>query len=55
MVVPDPHHSEMVIVKYRCHGESARQTMPSLMLKQKDGLAGYTAFNDYTSGLLPKH
>jgi hypothetical protein len=54
-VVPDPDRAEMVIVEYHCHNESAQQMMPSLILKQKDGLAGYTAFNDYTSGLLPRH
>ena len=39
------------IVEYRCHGESVSQEMEAFELT--DGLASYTAFNAYTSGLLP--
>jgi len=39
------------IVEYRCHGESVSQEMEAFELM--DGLASYTAFNAYTSGLLP--
>jgi hypothetical protein len=39
------------IVEYQCHGESVSQEMETFELT--DGLASYTAFNAYTSGLLP--
>ena len=38
------------MVEYRCHGESARQEMPMSLLA--GGLAAYTAFNEYSSGLM---
>jgi hypothetical protein len=39
------------VVEYRCHGESARQEMPVSLVM--GGLAAYTAFNEYSSGLMP--
>jgi hypothetical protein len=39
------------IVEYQCHGERVSQEMETFELT--DGLASYTAFNAYTSGLLP--
>lgn len=53
-VSPDSRHPETVIVEYHCHGESVRQEMSSSVLRKGRGLAGYTAFNDYTSALLPQ-
>lgn len=54
-VTQDSQHSDMVVIQYRCHEESAEQTLPASVLESERGLAGYTAFNDYTSGLLPRH
>ena len=48
----DTHHAGKVIVEYQCHGETVSQEMPSSLLTGGQGLASYTAFNDYTSGLM---
>ena len=53
IVSPNQHNKEMVTVEYRCHGESVRQDVPASVLTQGRGLAAYTAFNDFTSGLIP--
>ena len=49
-VTPDPRRAGKAVVEYRCHGESARQEMPMSLLA--GGLAAYTAFNEYSSGLM---
>ena len=49
-VTPDPRRAGKAVVEYRCHGESARQEMPTSLLT--GGLAAYTAFNEYSSGLM---
>ena len=49
-VTPDPRRAGTAVVEYRCHGESARQEMPMSLLA--GGLAAYTAFNEYSSGLM---
>jgi hypothetical protein len=50
-VSPEPRREGNFIVEYRCHGESVSQEMEAFEIN--DGLASYTAFNAYTSGLLP--
>ena len=50
-VAPEPRRAGNFIVEYRCHDESVTQEMEAFEIK--DGLASYTAFNAYTSGLLP--
>jgi len=50
-VSPDERHAGNFIVEYRCHGERVSQEMEAFELSA--GLASYTAFNAYTSGLLP--
>src|SRR5688500_6163581 len=49
-VTPDPRRVGVAVVEYRCHGESARQEMPASLVA--GGLAAYTAFNEYSSGLM---
>ncbi|HEX6624850.1 MAG TPA: hypothetical protein VF064_14155 [Pyrinomonadaceae bacterium] len=49
-VTPDPRRAGKAVVEYRCHGESARQEMPASLLA--GGLAAYTVFNEYSSGLM---
>lgn len=55
LVTATPNHPQTVTIEYHCHGESAWQDMPASVMTDERGLAGYTAFNDFTSGLLPKH
>jgi hypothetical protein len=50
-VNPEPRRAGNFIVEYQCHGESVSQEMEAFEIN--DGLASYTAFNAYTSGLLP--
>lgn len=50
-ISPEPRRAGNFRVEYRCHGESVSQEMEAFELS--DGLASYTAFNAYTSGLLP--
>lgn len=50
-VSPEPRRAGNFIVEYHCHGESVSQEMEAFEIN--DGLAAYTAFNAYTSGLLP--
>ncbi|MFN2455577.1 MAG: hypothetical protein ABR577_15310 [Pyrinomonadaceae bacterium] len=54
-VSPHPNHAGKVIIEYQCHGESVSQEMASSVLASEQGLASYTAFNAYTSGLMPVH
>lgn len=49
-VVPDPRRGGQAVVEYHCHGEAVRQEMPASLVE--GGLASYTAFNTYTSGLM---
>lgn len=53
VISPQPNHPGQVTVEFECHGESVEQDMPSSLLEGEQGLASYTAFNDFTSGLLP--
>ncbi|MCP9495361.1 MAG: hypothetical protein MSG64_13020 [Pyrinomonadaceae bacterium MAG19_C2-C3] len=50
-----PTDTEKVIVRYECHGEHVTHTLPANLLTRDKGLAGYTAFSAYTSGLMPNH
>lgn len=50
-VSPEPRREGNFIVEYQCHGESVSQEMEAFEIN--NGLASYTAFNAYTSGLLP--
>lgn len=58
-LTPDQRRSETIVVEFRCHGEGVRQEMPASVVQSAanstKGLAHYTAFNDFTSGLLPPH
>ena len=49
-VTPDPRRAGKAVVAYRCHGESASQEMPASLVE--GGLSAYTAFNEYSSGLM---
>lgn len=53
-VQPHAQNAEQVVVAYECHGKKASQTMSSESLSGKQGLAAYTAFSDFTSGLMPR-
>ena len=53
-VTPITAHPEKVIVEFECHGEHASQEMSAKLLLGRRGLSTYTAFNEYTSGLMPK-
>ena len=53
VISPHPNNPSKVMVEFHCHGEIVEQEMPSSLLAGAYGLAGYTAFNEYTSGLLP--
>jgi hypothetical protein len=46
------NYPNKVIIDYECHGENARQEVDAALLSKEQGLASYTVFNDYTSGLL---
>lgn len=50
---PSPRDKSRVVVIYECHGESVSQELPSSALEGGQGLSSYTAFNAYTSGLMP--
>ena len=52
-VIPDPNEPGRIIIDFQCHGESASQEISSEILEGKHGLSAYTAFSDFTSGLLP--
>lgn len=47
-----PHRAGSVIVEYQCHGETVSQEMKASEFGGGQGLASYTAFNAYTSGLM---
>jgi hypothetical protein len=51
-VQPTPGRAGTVTVEYRCHGQNVSQEMPAAQLAGAQGLAAYTAFNAYTSGLM---
>ncbi len=51
-VRPQPRRPGSVIVEYQCHGERVSQEMQASELSGGQGLASYTAFNAYTSGLM---
>lgn|GEM_PF-6731118 len=48
---PKPSNPEVVCVEYECHREVVRQELPASAVE--GGLARYSAFNVYTSGLMP--
>jgi hypothetical protein len=50
---PKPGNHDYVVVEYECHGERATQEVGADVLQRDEGLAAWTAFNDYTSGLMP--
>ena len=54
-IYPKPNDTANVIVEYECHGQRASQEMEAGILGQTEKLAACTSFNEYTSGLLPKH
>lgn len=49
----DPNDSARLVVDFQCHGESVSQEIPRAMVTGPHGLAAYSVFSDYTSGLLP--
>ena len=44
---------ENVVVEYECHGERVTQEIAAGVLRRTEALAGCTAFNEYTTGLMP--
>lgn len=54
-VTAHPTDTGKVTVHYECHGEHASQTLPASLLTSDKGLADYTAFSAFTSGLMPNH
>lgn len=52
VISPNPKNPTGAIVKYECHGETVRQEIDAT-LANEEALASSTAFNDYTSGLMP--
>lgn len=48
----EPPHASNLTVEYHCHGETVSQEMEESELSDEQGLALYTAFNAYTSGLM---
>ncbi len=48
-----PGDREHVIVEYECHGERASQEVGAGLAERPEELAGYTAYNEFTSGLMP--
>ena len=54
-VTAHPTATGKVSVSYECHGEHVTQILPASLLTRDKGLADYTAFNAYTSGLMPNH
>ncbi len=51
-VAPNSNNPGKIIIEYQCHGERVSQEMPSSVLADGQGLASYTAFNAFTSGLM---
>ena len=54
VISPDPANPRKATIEFHCHGESVKQEIPSSLISGDQGLASYTVFNDFTSGLLPK-
>ncbi|GAC1446093.1 MAG: hypothetical protein NVSMB56_01780 [Pyrinomonadaceae bacterium] len=50
IILPAARNARNVTIEYECHGECVSQEMPAAMVA--DGLQSFTAFNDYTSGLM---
>lgn len=50
-IAPDARDPQRVTVSYECHGERVSQEMHRADVE--NGLRHYTAFNAYTSGMLP--
>ena len=50
---PNSANPSTVTVEFECHGETVSQDIPSSLLAGEQGLASFTVFNDFTSGLLP--
>jgi hypothetical protein len=48
---PRPDNPEVVRVEYECHNEVVRQELSASTVE--GGLSRYSAFNAYTSGLMP--
>ncbi len=53
VISPTPNNPGTVTVEFECHGETVEQELPASLLAGEQSLASYTAFNDFTSGLLP--
>ena len=53
IVTPNSDNPDMVMIKFECHGETVSQDISSSLLEGERGLASFTVFNDFTSGLLP--
>ncbi len=51
-IQPKAARGGIIIVEYQCHGERVSQEMATAQLTAAKGLADYTAFNTYTSGLM---
>lgn len=50
---PDSDNPGTITVEFECHGETVSQGISSSLLVGERGLASFTVFNDFTSGLLP--
>lgn len=49
-ISPKAGNPDLACVEYECHGEVVRQELP--VTAADGGLCRYSAFNDYTSGLM---
>lgn len=52
-ISPHPTHPTEVIAQFSCHGEKVQQEISAQSLDSAEGLASFTVFNAYTSGLMP--
>jgi hypothetical protein len=52
VVSPLANTTDKITVEVHCHGEAVRQDISPALLSDDHGLASYTVFNDFTSGLL---
>lgn len=53
VVSPKSDNPRTVTIEFECHGETVSQDISSSLLVGEHGLASFTVFNDFTSGLLP--
>ena len=53
IVTPNSNDPSTVTIEFECHGETVSQDISSSLMEGEQGLASFTVFNDFTSGLLP--